>query len=139
MFPLSKFLLPIVVLLIAGGAFAYYSGSFPRTTEVPVPTVTPQPSVQGGEVTLVGVQTCLPHKNTDGPQTLECAMGIKTDVDTYYALDLRALDNLMTLPSGKKVTIKGTLVPMEALSSDRWQKYNAVGIVKVLSFEVNED
>lgn len=38
------------------------------------------------EVTIRGTVVCLPHRDTDGPQTLECAFGIRDQSGTYYAL-----------------------------------------------------
>jgi len=38
------------------------------------------------KVTLIGSISCVPHKQTDGPQTLECAVGLKTDDGKYYLL-----------------------------------------------------
>lgn len=33
-----------------------------------------------------GILVCLPHKNSDGPQTLECAYGLRTDDGVHYGL-----------------------------------------------------
>ena len=38
-------------------------------------------------VTITGTPTCLPHKDTNGPVTLECALGLKGDDGRYYALE----------------------------------------------------
>lgn len=37
-------------------------------------------------ITIEGTAVCLPHKNTDGPQTLECAVGVKTTNGKYYGI-----------------------------------------------------
>lgn len=37
-------------------------------------------------VTITGEPVCLPHKDTSGPTTLECALGLKGDDGRYYAL-----------------------------------------------------
>ena len=40
----------------------------------------------GASITVSGLPICLPHRDSSGPQTLECAIGIKTDDGQYYAL-----------------------------------------------------
>jgi hypothetical protein len=88
--------------------------------------------------TLTGVYTCLPHRNTNGPQTLECALGIKTDNGAYYALNamlLSSTDVWNTLQTGERIRIEGPLVPVEQLSTDIWQKYNIKGIMNVTSVQ----
>ena len=82
--------------------------------------------------TLAGVATCLPHRDTEGPQTLECALGLRTDDGIYYALDLAALpDEERILASGNaRIEVTGMLVPIELLSSDQWMRYDVAGIVR---------
>jgi len=43
-------------------------------------------AADGTDVIISGEITCLPHKNTGGPQTLECALGLHSDDNRYYAL-----------------------------------------------------
>lgn len=82
--------------------------------------------------TLTGEHVCLPHADTSGPQTMECALGIKTDTGEYYALDfsLMSQDN-PNLQSGDRFTANGLITPKEMLSSDHWQKYAIEGIFSV--------
>ncbi len=87
------------------------------------------------EGTLSGTQTCLPHKDTSGPQTLECAIGIETDAGEFYALDLSAVsmsvEQSQAIASGARFTASGTITPIEALSTNHWQKYDVEGILSV--------
>jgi hypothetical protein len=84
------------------------------------------------QATLTGVETCLPHKDTSGPQTLECALGIKTDSGEYYALDLNdAPEAQAIIAGGKRFVASGTITPVEMLSSNNWQKYDVEGILSV--------
>jgi hypothetical protein len=100
-------------------------------TEMPVSTpVTP------GKASLQGEYVCLPHRDTKGPQTLECAFGMKAQDGNYYSLDMSAV----TFPAGMintgdMISVEGQLVPVEALSTDHWQKYNIKGVVRVESVE----
>lgn len=83
-----------------------------------------------------GSMVCLPHRNTSGPVTLECAYGIKeASTGKHYALDMTPLgaEWWSYAQTGDTVEIKGALVPIAAISSDHWQKYDVVGIMKVES------
>lgn len=82
--------------------------------------------------TLEGEVTCLPHVG-DGPHTMECAYGLKTDVGEYYALDLAALTMPEgTMPeTGDRISANGTVTPIEMVSSDHWRTYDIEGIFSV--------
>ncbi len=83
-------------------------------------------------VTLSGTYTCLPHADTSGPQTMECAFGLKTDDGVYYAVNFGASgDSMQQFQSQKHITAEGFVVIKEALSTDQWVKYNIKGIFTV--------
>jgi hypothetical protein len=83
-------------------------------------------------VTLSGTYVCLPHLDTTGPQTMECAFGLKTDDGVYYAVNFGASASAMEqFQSGAHVTAEGFVVIKEALSSNQWAKYNMKGIFTV--------
>ncbi len=93
-----------------------------------------QPSVPNTPVrmTLSGLVTCLPHANTSGPQTLECAIGLQSDDGVYYALDLALLSQIPPpIDTGSRIRANGVFVPIEQLSSDHWEKYAIKGIFSV--------
>lgn len=91
-----------------------------------VPSDTPQ------RVTLEGEYVCLPHKETSGPQTLECAFGLKTDEGSFYALDLNLLSAIPpAFRAGERLRANGILTPIERLSTDQWRKYNVQGIFSI--------
>ncbi len=82
--------------------------------------------------TLSGEQVCLPHADTDGAQTLECALGMKTDSGEYYALDFAQFpQGMQNLQTGERFSAMGLITPVEMLSSDHWQKYAIKGILSV--------
>lgn len=86
------------------------------------------------EATLTGEQVCLPHKDTRGPQTLECAFGMKLDTGEYYALDFnRSPQGITTLKTGDRFKATGIVTPIEMLSSDQWKKYDIQGIFSITS------
>lgn len=111
----------------------------PNTGNTPGPLSTPSapskdetPSLPSGNVTVSGRITCLPHKNTTGPQTMECATGLLADDGEYYALDLSAV----TYSAGtERMRVSGHFTPTEALSTNMWQKYRMRGIIAVSSVE----
>ncbi len=87
-------------------------------------------------LTVRGDYTCLPHKDTSGPTTLECAYGIKADTG-YYALDMSSLAQgaVPAAETGERVEVSGTFTPIELLSSSSVAKYNVQGVIKVASFK----
>ncbi len=98
-------------------------------TPIPEGAMLPQPAET---VTLTGTQVCLPHKDTSGPQTLECAIGMQTTAGNYYALDLNLVSGEpIDIPNGKTFTASGILTPIEYLNTDHWQKYNVQGVFSV--------
>lgn len=90
--------------------------------------------------TLTGEYICLPHTDTRGPQTLECAFGLKTDVGEYYAIDFAMMSQEHRLiETGKRISANGVVTPVAMLSSDHWRQYPIEGIFSVTdSLEVYE-
>lgn len=87
------------------------------------------PSTEG-KVRLHGKLVCLPHKNMDGPQTLECASGFKSDDDKYYGIK----DNnqkVGSTPYNEPVVIDGEFVKE---SSDLYQMEGSI-IVESISLQ----
>ncbi len=113
--------------LLAVLVVAYIAVSlFLPTREAAVLDSTPR------NVTLSGTYGCLPHADTSGPQTMECAFGLQTDDGDWYAVNFGASENAMEqFQSGVHVRAEGNVVIKEALSSDYWQKYDMKGIFTV--------
>lgn len=59
------------------------------------------------QTTLTGTFSCLPHTDSKGPQTLECALGMLSDTGEYYALDFQKPADPSLFVSGKHVTVSG--------------------------------
>jgi hypothetical protein len=85
--------------------------------------------------TITGTYECLPHRDTTGPQTMECAFGIRDANGKHYALNtqLMASSDWMSMPTGTAIIVEGVLVPVEQLNSDQWQRYDIVGIISATS------
>ncbi len=90
------------------------------------------PSLSAGLVTIKGEVLCLPHKDTNGPQTLECAMGIKDDQGHNYALSDTDQNyaNISSLQTGKTVEVTGTLKAADD------SKYQIKGILQITKIEL---
>ncbi len=78
-------------------------------------TLDPTDSQASSYVTITGTPTCLPHKNTTGPTTLECALGLKGDDGRYYALT-SAPGSLIQEDFDKRVKIEGILTEPDSNS-----------------------
>jgi hypothetical protein len=92
----------------------------------------PLPQVTPGPLSLVGEIVCLPHRQSEGPQTLECAYGVKADSSAYYGLTGIEQRQLISgnVQTGQRFRIEGTVIP--AASNER---YAIVGTVAVRSIE----
>lgn len=88
--------------------------------------------IQSYRGTLTGQVVCLPPKDKDGPNTRECAMGLRTDAGEHYALDFAMMSQENPgIDSGDRFTANGLITPVEMLSAERWSKYDMVGIFSV--------
>lgn len=85
-------------------------------------------------VTLEGEIVCLPHKNTDGPQTLECAAGLQTDEGKRYGLSTSDPASPLTAAVGSKkhAVVTGALEPAGE------SNYDIQGIVAVEKYEFRQ-
>lgn len=92
-------------------------------------------------VVLEGEVVCLPHRDTSGPTTLECAYGLKTDAGQYYGLDASGLptDKQGGYDTGEKVSFEGTLVAQEDMPANFWNTYNVVGLLMVQDYWTYRD
>jgi hypothetical protein len=98
-------------------------------TTTPLPT---GPKYEPYRATLVGEYLCLPHTTTSGPQTLECALGMRTDDGRYYAVDFGTLSqNQASLSTGDRFSASGTVTPVQRLNTDQWRRYPIIGIFSV--------
>ncbi len=82
---------------------------------------------------LKGEYACLPNKPTDGPVTLECALGLKADDGNYYALDMTAQDPTIrsVIQVGQKMEANGNLLYIKDQNSWALKKYDIKGVLKV--------
>lgn len=83
-------------------------------------------------ITVEGEVVCLPHKDTSGLQTLECAAGLKTAENKYYGLSTNDSTSPLTMAAGtkKKASVTGALEP----AGDT--KYDIQGVIAVEKYEL---
>lgn len=121
---LKNTLIPIGILAVIVGGYFIFSG----IEGAPAQNLDATPQ----NVTLTGTYGCLPHMDTSGPQTMECAFGIQADNGDWYAVNFGAsADAMNQFQSGAHVTAEGFVVIKEALSTDQWKNYNIKGIFTV--------
>ena len=119
---MNKNIIAILIIIVAGIA-GYLIINSPE--KAPLDS-TPQ------NTTLSGTYVCLPHTDTSGPQTDECAFGLKTDDGLYYAVNFGESASVMEqFQANEHITAEGFVVIKEALSSDHWAKYNMKGIFTI--------
>lgn len=117
----------VIALAVSFYAYQYLARSTTDSPEVIAPPAVTTP------ITISGIYTCLPKNAPEGePVTLECALGLKTD-SGYYALDTSVVesDNYPALTGNESITVEGSLVPVEMISSDRFATYDVIGVIAV--------
>ncbi len=89
-----------------------------------------EPKIEPGPISTSGTMVCLPHKDTSGPQTMECAYGLKDAEGQYFGLHGLDQEKLMdgTVTINKHVTVSGDVTLPSAN-----EKYGIVGNIDISS------
>ena len=106
--------------------------SYPEQCSIPNgPNFIKEAEQPGPARSFEGTAVCLPHRDTSGPQTLECAVGLLADDGTHYQLriDQPVGELAMSAGSKKQFRITGTL---EKIPSEQYQ---SEGIITVVDFQ----
>jgi hypothetical protein len=117
-------IIAIVIILIIGGFFILNNRVYQEKQGEP-------DTYEPYQASLSGEFACVPHKDTTGPQTRECLVGLRTAAGEYYLVDFNQLPSAPNVDSRDKLSANGTVTPIERLSTDQWQKYNLEGIFSV--------
>jgi hypothetical protein len=82
----------------------------------------------GDSKTIAGEVVCLPHKDREGPQTMECAFGLLALNGNYYGLANLNQDDLISgrINTGDEVRVTGTIIPPQPQNI-----YDVIGIIEV--------
>lgn len=125
----------LLVVLLCAAALLYVATRGPVGGPTAV-ALDPTPR----SVTLSGTYVCLPHIDASGPQTEECAFGLKTDTGDYYAVNFgQSADAMQQFQHGAHITADGFVVIKEALSTDQWAKYEMKGIFTITALKAATD
>lgn len=123
----------IAAVVLVGGFFALNTYIYQEKQNASNDSVEPY------RATLSGEYVCLPHADQSGPQTTECAFGIKTDSGEYFAVDLSLMSETNPgIEVGERFSANGTVTPIEMISAYQWQKYDVAGIFSVTDSVVVE-
>lgn len=89
------------------------------------------PPSHSSKVTIKGNMVCLPHKNTSGPQTMECALGLQDTKGNYYALadSDPTYKNISSVSNNTQVIVEGVFTPKEDT------KYQSIGTIAVTAIQ----
>ncbi len=92
-------------------------------------------ATSSSKVTYNGTYVCLPHRDTSGPTTMECAFGIQASDGYYYALDTSGISpsQVTGINTSNRVRIAGTLATGSAVPAMLSNKYNIRGVIYVTS------
>jgi hypothetical protein len=123
----------VLVLMVIVSLWTFFSAGNISAPPSPEPTF-----VLGQEVTLEGTSVCLPHKDTSGPITLECAFGLKTDDNLHYALDttLYFPEEIASLPSEQRIAVTGIYTPTAMVEDKQLTKYAIQGLLRITAVEL---
>jgi hypothetical protein len=107
----------------------------PKQSNEPIATTTN--TTLPKQISITGIWECLPVKDPTIPHTMECAFGIEEDgTSKHYAVDTQLMSSTpVDYPTGARLKIDGVMTPVEMLSSDRWQKYDMVGILSATTMK----
>lgn len=114
--------LATAVLIASGSASEGTSSSRARSTS---DSKSSQPAPASS--TTEGTFECLTHKG-DGPQTLECGLGLRTDDGVMYALRSDDPAALGSVPMGKRIRVTGTV-------TEEATQYDTAGTIRVEKLE----
>ncbi len=115
----------IVIVIIIVGVYIAFS------KKEPLDTPSDPVQISEGPITESGIITCIPKLGT-GPQTMECALGLKNNEGVYYGLKyLSDHDENFSLVSPEiTVEVTGVLILEEIFGPDG-NKYDTVGTIEI--------
>ncbi len=111
--PNTKLIVLVAVVLTAMFTLAATLGGIALFTQMQQAAVssTPNTTTQPTPITATGTIICLPHKDATGPQTMECALGLKGDDGKNYGLSDSNVTEVGSIGTDTQVTVIGTLMP----------------------------
>lgn len=99
--------------------------SYPEQCRTPDGRTFVNLAAQPQTINVTGEVVCLPHKNREGPQTMECAYGLMDQNGTYYGLS-SDIAGIPPYDVGDTISVEGKLVP-----PDPSNRYDIIGVIEV--------
>jgi hypothetical protein len=127
----------IVILIIIGLVWFGMKGNYQNNES---PNSIPPSNNESSE--YIGKYVCLPHKDSSGPQTLECAFGLLTQEGNYYALNTSNInqDEIMQLNTDEPIQVIGTFISVNSLDPhNALTKYDIVGVINATSITNSQE
>lgn len=81
-----------------------------------------------GDREVTGQVVCLPKKNQKGPQTLECAIGLRDAQGNHYGITRPDQQPITNMTTQTQVTLKGRFIPIPSTSTT---PYNIIGVLEI--------
>jgi len=130
MAPETKIIATLVVIAIIVGAFWLFGSE--KEMEISNNDSSPDNMLSEGQVSVIGTLVCLPHRDMDGPQTLECAFGLRDMNGKYYSLvdTDPSLRNIIGIPTNAQIEVMGNFKWQED------QKYISSGVIIIESIVI---
>lgn len=117
-----RIILIVLAIIIIGALAVWFFGGRENMANVP----------PDGPITIAGTIVCLPHADTDGPQTLECAYGLLGEDENYYMLqDSMATSgpsSIVNIPTDTDVEIEGTFT---AGTDDTYATVGTIDVIRI--------
>jgi hypothetical protein len=104
----------------------------PDTTSPPRNESAPPSAQSDGMMDIRGTYVCLPLQG-GGSASPDCAFGIRTDDNVYYAVNFGAgAGSMADFREGESVGARGTLILPEKLTPNHWAKFEMSGLFTIL-------
>ena len=121
-----------ILLAVGAAALALLLGFYALNAYIYAEKQGDPADIRPYRASLAGEVVCLPHADTSGPTTLECAIGLRTEAGEYYALDFALMSQEHPgFDTGDRFSAAGLVIPAEALGDDPRLKYAIEGVFSV--------
>jgi len=118
----------VIVIAVSMALIALIPFVFAHKAAAPEPAA-PLPK-DNSVITVTGTFTCVPHRDQTGPQTLECAMGMKSGGTHYMLVDTSGDYSLLSSAgTGDEVSVTGKFTEKHD------EVYDSEGVIAVTAIK----
>ena len=120
----------VLVIVLAVALVLLIPIVFTHKAAAPTPKTEAALPKNNSTVTMEGTFTCVPHRDQTGPQTLECAMGMKSGNAYYMLVDTSGDYSLLSKAgTGDKISVTGQFTKKHD------EVYDSEGIIAVTAIK----